>query len=84
MSSFPVLCHTQGLIISSLGPERERRLRVIAHEHAPYPWTTDYLISAHLIHLTVILSASPAPARSHRPIRLLLETDADSKTPSRA
>lgn len=84
MSSFPALCHTQGLIISSVGPEREIRLRVTARERVPCPWTTHHLISAHLIHLTVILSASPAPASRHRPIRLLLETDADSKTPSRA
>lgn len=76
-------CDATHTVSSPLLPELEIHLRVIAHEHATCPRSTHLLISVHLIHLTGILSVSPARASRHKhappPGEWL-----DSKTPSPA
>lgn len=61
-----VQCYVTHTVSSILLPELEICLRVIAHEHVTCPSTTHHLISVHLIHLTGMLSASPARASCHR------------------
>lgn len=70
-------------VSSPLLPELEIHLRVIAHEHVTCPRSTHLLISVHLIHLTGILSVSPARVSRHKHAPSPREW-LDSKTPSPA